>query len=100
LTSSRGSGPVVPTDIANLLANRLPTTARSRLVLPARPGTTDGFEAAYVAARRTLHDIEAVMEPSPPRLYPGVASGRTTTPPSSARGSRATGPQDLTDTGH
>ncbi|MFD7417528.1 hypothetical protein ACFVZ3_39830 [Kitasatospora purpeofusca] len=65
LASWRSSGRVVLSDVADLLAHRLPAPVRTRLALPAWPDTADGFEAAYLAVRRTFHAVESVMDPSP-----------------------------------
>ncbi|MFE7468659.1 hypothetical protein ACFU6R_31760 [Streptomyces sp. NPDC057499] len=65
LNSWRNQGRVVLAEVADILAHQLTPAARTQLALPAWPDTADGFEAAYLAVRRTFHAAEAVMDPSP-----------------------------------
>ncbi|MER7673150.1 hypothetical protein ABTY61_32475 [Kitasatospora sp. NPDC096128] len=65
LASWRHQGRVVLADVTDLLAHQLPDRARTRLALPVWADDIDGFEAAYLAVRRTFHAVEMVMDPSP-----------------------------------
>ncbi|MBB5122743.1 hypothetical protein AF335_05010 [Streptomyces eurocidicus] len=65
LASWRSQGRVVLAEATDILAHQLPATARTELGLPAWEDTAKGFEAAYLAVRRTFHAAEAVIDPSP-----------------------------------
>ncbi|MFD9303771.1 hypothetical protein ACFWCB_14175 [Streptomyces sp. NPDC060048] len=65
LASWRSNGSVVLGDVTDILAYQLAPAARTQLGLPTWPDTADGFEAAYLAVRRTFHAAETVMDPSP-----------------------------------
>ncbi len=65
LASRRHAGKVILSEVADILARRLPPSARTHLRLPDWPHDARGFEAAYHAVRHTFHAMEAVMDPSP-----------------------------------